>query len=91
MFIILSCSDRFFGNMFSEKLSLLLLRDARGGGGISAFSKDFGFQPAGGQLKRFFGKILGADFRVILGTGINSEHFWGRFAIEKFDSEGCIR
>ena len=58
---------------------------------FGVISKDFGFQPAGGQFRRFFGKILGADFRVILATGINSEHFWGRFAIEKFDSEGCIR
>ena len=62
-----------------------------GRGTVRVISKDFGFQPAGGQLKRFFGKILGPDFRVILGTGVNSEHFLGRFAIEKFDSEGCIR
>ena len=27
------------------------------------FSEIFGFQPAGGQFRKFFGRILGADFR----------------------------
>ena len=43
---------------------------------FSVISKDFRFQPAGGQFRRVFGKILGADFQVILATGMNSEHFW---------------
>ena len=58
---------------------------------LALFQRILGFSRPAASSGRFLGKILGADFRVILGTGINSEHFWGRFAIEKFDSEGCIR
>ena len=32
-------------------------------------------------FRRFFGRILGADFRFINATGVNSEHFWGGFPL----------
>ena len=46
------------------------------------FSEIFGFQPAGGQFRMFFGRILGADFRIIRAGGVNSEHVLGAFFLK---------
>ena len=49
MFIILSSFDRFFGKMFSE-IYLCCCFEMLGRETVSGvISKDFGFEPAGGQ------------------------------------------
>ena len=79
----------FFGNIFFLKFIFAAAsRCSRGKLYAAAascnrvFSKDFGLQPAGGEFRRSFGRILGADFRVISPAGVNSGDVLGVFFLK---------
>ena len=85
MFIILSCSDGFFGNMFSEIylcccFEMLEKQFVCG----SSFLKCTLFQMlfASAGRRPVEGDFLGGFRGRISGPGVNSEHFWGAFFLD---------